>query len=241
MCRLLDRFLEHTRGDIVPVTLINLPRGGKRQLIEQLARAPVQNKLQKKRITGAEQLHARRLVNATRFDADETVFDQMQADADAVPAADAVRGRQRRQRIGAFTIQAHRLSFFKTYGDFFGLVGRLFRPHAHFGHDEMRRRRKQFELAGFVRETQQIGVGRVGLLARRFDRQAVLFAILDHLQASAETIEKSLVAPRRVNAEGRLQHIGDELKPDLIVAASGRAVRKNRDAAFFNFRQQSGA
>ena len=235
-----DRLFYHLRGHIVPVALIKLSGRCKRQLVEQFACAPVQNQLQQKCVAGAEQLHAGRFINAARFDADKAVFDQMQSDADTVPAADLVRHSHRGERIGLFAIDAHRPAFFETHGEFFGLAGSILRPHAHFWRHEMRWRCKGFELARLMREAEQIGVGRIRLLARGLDRQPVLLAVFDHLQAAAEAAEKGFVAPRRVNAKSRFHHIGDKLKAHLIVAAPGGAVAENLDAVLFNRRQKPG-
>src|SRR5262245_8250641 len=58
----------------------------------------------------------------------------------------------------------------------------------------------------------------------------MLLAILDHLEPPAEPRQKGFIAPGRINAQRRIEHIGDELEAHLIVAAACGAVADYFDA-----------
>ena len=88
-----------------------------------------------------------------------------------------------------------------------------------------------FELAGFVRQPEQIRVGGIRGVLARLDRQLVRVAVVDHLGAAGEPLEERAVAPRGVDGDFRREHVRAELEAHLVVPAAGRAVREHLDAA----------
>ncbi len=130
------RASRHARAKIEKVALIDLLGDQQRQLIEKLAGASIQNQLEQVGVAGAEQFHAGRLINTAGFDADETVFDQVIADADAVTAADLVGATDRLVGVDIFAIDGDGPAVFKAHGHFFMFVRGVVGMHPHAGRDE---------------------------------------------------------------------------------------------------------
>ena len=221
----------HVRAEVEPVALVNLLGDEERELVEQLPAPAVEDELQEEGVGRAEQLHARRLVHPAALDADEAVLDEVRGDADAVPAAGGVRLPDRLERRGLLAVERSRAALLEPHAHGLGFVRRVLRQHAHTRRDEPRARREVFELAGLVREPEQIRVGGVGRVLARLDRQLVRDAVVDHLGAAAEPGQERRVAPRGVHDELRGEHVRAELEADLVVAAAGRPVREHLDAA----------
>ena len=89
-------------------------------------------------------------------------------------------------------------------------------------------------------QPQEIGVGRIPRFARGSDRQAVGFAVFDHLQAAGESLDELRVAPRGVDLYGRVEHVGGELEPDLVVATPSGAVKQHPDVSSSQLGQYRG-
>ena len=83
--------VQRLRRRVKAVSLINLFREGSGNVVEMPARPSIQNQLQQIFVALPEQFHPRRFINAAALDADEPVLHRVDADADSVSAADAVR------------------------------------------------------------------------------------------------------------------------------------------------------
>ena len=70
------------------------------------------------------------------------------------------------------------------------------------------------------------------------DRQLTGFTEIDHFFSAGKLVQESLVAPGGVDLYRGVDHVRDELKPDLVVSAAGGAVGQDIDAAFLEFGQQ---
>ena len=66
------------RSEVEPVALVYLVGNECLKLVEELARAAVEDELEQEVVGLAEQLHARGLVDAARLDADEAVLHGVQ-------------------------------------------------------------------------------------------------------------------------------------------------------------------
>ena len=84
-------------------------------------------------------------------------------------------------------------------------------------------------------QPQQIRVSGIGFIFGGRHRQSFGLAEVDHFAASGEASQKGFVAPGRVNLKIGSQHVGNQLKPHLVVAAPGGSVAENAEAALFHF------
>ena len=225
-------------GRIVPVALVDLFRDGRRGLVEGAPRAAVENELQQELVALADERHGRRFVDPPALDAHEPVLHRVDADPDAVSAADPVGrfdGRKRRDRIFVYP---DRYALFESDGKKLGRIGRLPGMDAHAGRDETCRGFERLQTAGFVGQPEDIGIRGIGFLVGSLYRQLPGFAEVDHFLPAGKIVQEGLVAPGSVDLHRRVDHVGDELKSHLVVPAAGRAVGQDIDAALFKLGQQ---
>ena len=70
------------------------------------------------------------------------------------------------------------------------------------------------------------------------NRQTAFAAIINHLLSSAKSLQKGRIPPWGVYGQFGIEHIGSELKPYLIVAATGAAMTQDANATLLQLRKQ---
>ena len=185
----------------------------------------------------------RGFVDAARFGLDDAVFDLV-AHAQAVAAADVVGFEEEFDRIGVFfAVQCNRHAFFKAHADFFGFDFDVFVPegNAHDGLDDFDAAVEEFQIFGFMRRAEHIGVGRVGFFNRHFVVEAVGNQKFAHFVATAEFVDKLLVEPRFVDFQRGIGQEAVAVETLDVVAFVGAAVAPDIHIVFFHGGNEHGA
>ena len=170
---------------------------------------------------GLQDRPARRLVDAPRFHADETVLDEIEP-ADPVPSADLVQALEQRGGREMFAINRDGVAALEGDFEIFGLIGREFRGDGAAEHELFRLDPRIFEHLALGGDVQQIGVDRKRGLAALVpgDRDLVLFGVFEKPGARGQVP----FAPWRDDLDVGIERIIAELETDLVVALAGRAV-----------------
>ena len=190
---------------------------------------PVERDRFDRTVRGEMDRAARRFVNAARFHADETVFDQIET-ADAVVVAEFVELREQRRGRKLVAVDGDGIALFET-----DLHGRRFvrRFHRRDGAliDDIRRFDVRiFEHFSFGRRVQEVRIDR----ERRFafltlgNRDLVIARKCEQVFAALEFP----FAPRRDDLDAGLERVIAELEAHLIVALAGGAMRHRIRAGF---------
>ena len=137
-------------------------------------------------------------------------------------------------------VDRDRPAVLEPHGHGLGFVRGVLRENAHPGGDEPRRGVEVFELAGLVGQPQEIGVGAVRCPLAHLDRELAALAVVDHLGPAAELAQEGRVAPRGVHPELGGEHVGTQLEPHLVVAATRRPVPQDRDAPLLHLGHHPG-
>ena len=148
-------------------------------------------------VTGKQQCQARRFVNTPALGFNDAVFNLV-AHAQTVASANAIGFQnQGHQVVVHHAVQSDRTAFFKTHGDFlaFDLDVVFPKRHAHDGIDNFHARVQKLKVFRFVRGTQHIGVGGVGLLSRHLVTKTVCRHEGRHFSAATQLINELLVQP----------------------------------------------
>ena len=120
----------------------------------------------------------------------------------------------------------------------FGRIGRFPGMDAHAGRDETGRSFERLEAAGLVGQPEDVRVRGIGFLVGSLYRQLAVSTEVDHFFSSGKIVQESLVSPGGIDLYRRVDHVGHELEPDLVVPAAGRAVGEDIDAALLELGQQ---
>ena len=166
---------------------------------------------------------ARRLINAVILHADEPVFDNIQ-NADAVLAAELVQLADDVGDLHLLAVDGHRNACLKADGNGRGRIGRLIGGHAHFEKQrlvEIGLVCRILEIETLVAQVPQVLVLGVVRLAGDLQRHMVRLGVVDLLVTGLDLP----LSPRRDDRHIRREALDGQLKPDLIVALAGRAVR----------------
>src|SRR5262245_47212987 len=121
--------------------------------------------MQQEPVAGAQQFHSRLSVNAPRLNANEAVLDHMHANTDPMLSADLVGSQERAHNIDRSAIDLHRLTSLEPNCENLALVGRVLGPYTHLRCNELRWRIKRLQFACLMSQAQQVGVGRISLVA----------------------------------------------------------------------------
>ena len=166
---------------------------------------------------------ARRLIDAPILHADQPVLDDVD-DADAVRAADGVQLLDDLAGLHLLAVERDGRAGLKVDGDVGGLVRRLERRNAHLeeaGLVVIRLVRGIFKVESFMAQMPQVLVLGIVRLAADLQRHIVRLCIVDLFLSGLDVP----LAPRRDDLHIRGEALDRQLKPDLIVALAGRAVR----------------
>ena len=126
------------------------------------------------------------------FGFDDAVFDLV-AHAQAVAAADAVGFEEEFDGVGVFfAVQCNGHALFKAHADFFGFDFDVFVPegNAHDGFDDFDAAVEEFQIFGFMRRAEHIGIGGIGFFNRHFVVEAVGNQKFAHFVAAAEFVDE---------------------------------------------------
>ena len=190
-----------------------------------------------------EQRHARGFVDAARFGFDDAVFDLV-AHAQTVASADAVGLEEELDGVGVFfAVQCNGHAFFKAHADFFGFDFDAFVPegNAHDGFDDFDAAVEKFQIFGFMRRAEHIGIGGIGFLHRHFVVEAVGNQKFAHFVAAAEFVDKLLVEPGFVDFQRGIGQEAVAVETLDVVAFVGTAVAPNVDVVFLHGGNEHGA
>ena len=100
---------------------------------------------------------------------------------------------------------------------------------------------EEFQILGFVRGAEDVGVGRVGLLDAHLVLEAVPDHVLRHFLAAAEFVDELLVEPRLVDAQAGIGEQAVAVEPLDVVALVGAAVAPDVDVVLAHGGDQHGA
>ncbi len=168
--------------------------------------------------------HAGRLVDTPALHAHETVLDHVEQ-THAVAPTDLVERLHDAEGAELLSVHRHGRALGKSDRDPLGPLRRVLRLGDHAEIDQLdTARRKILEPAGFVADVQTILVRAVGLLDGRLDGNVLLAAIGDHLAAAGELLAKPLDPPRGDYPNRRIERLGRQLEPALVVSLAGSAV-----------------
>ena len=172
-------------------------------------------------VGGEEDGAAGGLVDAARLHADEAVLDEVEP-ADAVPAAELVEAGEEGGGGEGLAVDRDRVAALEADLDVLGRVGRLLRVDGALV--DVRRRLlggvlEHLALGGGVQEVRVDRERRLAALVPG-DRDLVRLGELEEPGAGGEVP----FAPRRDDADRRVERIGRELEADLVVALAGGAV-----------------
>jgi hypothetical protein len=119
-----------------------------------------------------------------------------------------------------------RFSLFEANSNRLGLDGYVLAPegHPHDGFDDLDPGIESLEIFGFVRRTQQIRVGGVGLLDAHLVGKASRPHVLRHLRAAAELVDERLIEPGLVDAQLWVGQQAIAVEPLDVVALERAAI-----------------
>ncbi len=164
---------------------------------------------------------ARRFVRATALHADVSILDDVET-TDAVLATDPVELGQHLGGAHSLAVDGHDVALVVGELDVGGLVRRSLGAGGPTPHLLRRLEPRILERSALVADVQQVGVHRERRLLAplHLDRNLVLGGVRHQRLARAQVP----FTPRCDHGNTRLQRIGAELEPNLVVALSGCAV-----------------
>ena len=233
----LDGRARRLRGGVEPAAVVDLVGDELRERTEEQRRAAIHHALVDELQAPREDFHAGSLVDAAALRADDAVLKRV-LHAHAVAAADLVEEDHHVVRREFLAVDGDTPPLRERERHLLDLVGRVLRPHAHGGLDDAHRRLHRLQVLRLVREAREVRVGRILLLRADERGDAALGEERDHLGAAGELLEEIRVAPRRVDAEGRIHHVDVALEAHLVVAAPRRAVDEHRAAGLLHRGQE---
>ena len=182
-------------------------------------------------VCGAEACQAGRLVTAAGFEADEAVFDNVDA-ADAVAAGDGVGGEEEVDGVGDGLLAAFfgvdqfsRQTLFEVEGEVFGCVRGFGRVHRELPHVLWRCGIWIFEDACLVAAVGEVLIHGPWFALRAGDWDVHLGGIIEQIVTAGEPVVKLRNAPWGNNFDGGLEGIEGEFEADLVVPFAGASVR----------------
>src|ERR1700732_219239 len=123
---LVDQRLEHVALGGEPEAVVDQLGIARHQLVLQMPGAAVEGQALDPAMRGLQDRPARRLVDAPRFHADETVLDEIEP-AYTMPAADLVQALKDCSGTEVFAIHRDRVAALEADFEILGLIGREFR------------------------------------------------------------------------------------------------------------------
>ena len=176
-------------------------------------------------VSGEQQGASRSFVAAARLDADEAVFDQVDA-SNRVASADFVQQFDQRHRIEIHTIYGDGHTFFESDFDLFLLIGSLLRRLRHLPGAREGRVGGVLEFPAFVADVPEITIAAVNLLAARGHGNTALLGIVETIFARFQIP----LAPRRHDFQLGSERLVGHLEADLVVAFASASVADGRGA-----------
>ena len=176
---------------------------------------------------GDQQRAARSFIRAARFDADQPIFDQVDA-PDAVFRRDFVQLIEQRDRGTFLAVHRHRRARIESDLDVRRLVRRFFRRRDPLPHRFLGFVRGIFEHAAFMAQVPDIAVARIDVRLGLLDGHLVRIRVGDGVLARVD----GPLAPRRDDFHVRRDGFVRQLEAHLIVALARAAVRHGVGAGF---------
>ena len=208
------------------------------ELVAQGAHFAVEHQAFEVEVRGPQTREPGRFVAAARFEADEAVFDDVDA-ADAVAAREGVDGEEEVERVGdglrraVFGVgELGGDAFFEEEREVFGGVGRAGRVHGQFPHVGWGRGVGVFEDTGFVGAVGEVLVHAPGFGFGGGDGDVLLGGVVEEVVAAGEAGVEFGDAPGGDDFDCGLEGVEGEFEADLVVAFAGAAVGDG-DAVFF--------
>ena len=226
---LVDQRLKHVPLRAEPVAIVDQLRIARHQLILQMRRAAVEGDRFNAPVAFQHDRAAGRFIDAARLHADIAPFDEVQP-PDAMFAAKLI---QRGQHPGGgkrLSVQRDRIALLIADLDIFRRIGRVFRVDGALIDIIRRHLRRVFQHLAFGGGVKEVRVDRewrlTALILRH--RHLMRLGILDQPCAGGQIP----FPPRRDHLDFRVQRIGGQLEPHLIVALARRAMGDGVGAGF---------
>mmetsp|Transcript_19697 Transcript_19697/g.74561 ORF Transcript_19697/g.74561 Transcript_19697/m.74561 type:complete len:465 (-) Transcript_19697:182-1576(-) len=199
-----------------------------RQLVADAQHFAVDAHSLKIQVRLAEDGAARRLVDAARLDADEAVFDDVDA-TDAVLTGHLVEVEEKRQglrvdHLGVLVRDLDRHAVEELDAKALRGVRCVLRVPGHLEHLWRRGRHGILQHAALVGRVVQVLVHGVRRLGRGVDGDAVLGGVRKEILAALELLKELGVTPGRDGHEVGVQRLRAHLEAHLVVALAGRSV-----------------
>ena len=178
-----------------------------------------------------------RLIAAAGFEADEAVFDNVDA-ADAVAAGDGVNGEEEVERVGdgfrGALFREHEFggeALFEEEGEVFGGVRRAGGVDGQFPHVLRGCGVGVFKDAGFIGAVGEVFIHAPGFGLGGGHRDVLLRGVVEEVVAAGEAGVEFRDAPWGDDSNGRLQGVEGEFKAHLVITFACAAVGDG-DAVF---------
>lgn len=182
----------------------------------------------------------RGLVASTRFNTDETVFNNVNT-ADTVTTGNGVGSQEKLDRVGNSlllavlgVLQLHRETLVEVDDEVFRLVGGGERVGRQFPHVSGRSGVGVLQDTGLVRAVGQVLVHTPWLGLGRGDGDTLLGGVVKQGVTASETVVEDGVTPRGNDLDVGLQGIESEFEANLVVTFTGATVRDS-DGTFSLF------
>ena len=160
----------------------------------------------------------------------------MSPDPDGMFAGSGIGSLEHLDQAHLLAVEGHGDALLPPHSDGLGLVRGIPGPDAHAGLKKEGRQCHVLEITCLVGQTKEIGVSGVARLAGRLDRKGHGFAVIEHLLATRELCHELWVSPRGIHCQFRIQHVGCELEPHLVVAPAGGPVKQHPDVSIMKLR-----
>mmetsp|Transcript_39771 Transcript_39771/g.93697 ORF Transcript_39771/g.93697 Transcript_39771/m.93697 type:complete len:491 (+) Transcript_39771:77-1549(+) len=230
----------HSRGGVEVAAVVDLVRDVLGHVFEERGGSSVQDRLVDVSQRCAQQAHAGSLVDASRLGAEDAVLERVR-DADAVASGDFVRLLQHLERAHLGAVQSHTSATLEGQLELLHLVWGILGPYAHHWIHDGHWGFHGFQVLSLIAQATDVGIGRIPLLGLRDDGvvDVVLVQKGQHLRSARELLEQHWVTPRGVDLEGWVHDVDIPLEADLVVAATGGAVRQDCASMLLHLVQQT--